>query len=97
MTDAEFSEALGRALGVCRDAAGLKLPIAEMLEFVEDAIDAEGAIRLSFRLDEASLEALREILASVGEVAAIGAKLPGSPPAPPPGSCPIPANALRGA
>lgn len=93
MTADEFSDALAKALELCRAAAAQDLPIAEMLEFVEDAIDADGAVRLEFRL-EASLEALRVIIAAVGDVAAIGTKLP--PVAAHNPDAPLPAN-LRGA
>lgn len=103
MTDAEFSDALGKALGVCRAAAGLKLPVEAMLEHVEDAI---AAVAESVRAgtDGATpplrsggeLVALRIILSAVGEVAAIGASLPPEekPAEPPP--CPLPANLLTG-
>lgn len=97
MDASAFDESLGRALRLCRLAADLRLPIAEMLEHVAEAI--EEALRFGGGAGE--LEALREIIATVGEVAAIGANLageaPGVPPQPPPApplerSFPLPAN-----
>lgn len=83
VTDAEFSDALGKALGVCRDAAGLKLPIEAMLDSVEneEPFTAEAA-------------ALLEILSAVADVAAIGASLPPEEKTAEPPPCPLPANLL---
>lgn len=71
MTDSDFSEALSKALRLCREAA--KLPVEAMIDFVDDALleanDAQGK----------ELAALLEILEVVGEVAAIGARLPPEP------------------
>jgi len=107
MTDSEFSQAMALALRVCREAAAAGLPIETMLTRVEDGIEAamssglssygSAAEMLSMPPDAvAELEALREIIGAVGEVAAIGSKLPPEPaPTAVPtttGSFPVPAN-----
>lgn len=112
MTEPEFDALVAVALGVCRSAARVELPIGEMLEHVTARIaDGEQAI-LRGDFDEhilagqpslatGDLNALRVILTLVGEVAAIGARLPPESrpvrvPAPPKGgSFPVPANVLR--
>lgn len=71
MTDSEFSEALAKALRLCREAA--KLPVVEMIDFLDDALMEANEARGK------ELAALMEILEVVGDVAAIGAKLPPEP------------------
>lgn len=93
MEATEFSKELDKALGFCRAAAELKLPIGAMLEHVEDAIEA--GITCPPQLPVAELEALREIIAAVGDVAAIGSKLPAVEPDPAEILCPLPANLRR--
>lgn len=78
---------------MCRSAAAQELPIAEMLKFVEEATDALYEDHYD-ATRETELEALRVILSAVGDVAAIGAKLP--PVAAHIPDAPLPAN-LRGA
>lgn len=110
MTQATFQENLAKALRLCRLAADLQFPIKEMLEYLEGAIDIageapEGGFFGALGGAVADLEALREIIAAVGDVAAIGANLEGqggaephpkrthSAPGPPPErSFPLPAN-----
>lgn len=109
LTQAGFDEALGKALRLCRSAADLGLPIEEMLDHVADALEIRQELVREGEADAellaggaAELEALREIIAAVGEVAAIGAGLAGQegamPPqnrpatAPPERSFPLPAN-----
>lgn len=83
MEDHLFSQALAEVLGVCRAAAGKNLPIEEMLAHVDDAMaerfDAPGAAST-----EIELEAIRTIIAAVGDVAAIGSRLPAPVEAPQP-------------
>lgn len=71
-----FDQALAEVLGVCRAAADKNLPIEEMLAHVGEA-SVSG-------LGEAELDALGEIIAAVGDVAAIGSRLPAPVEAPQP-------------
>lgn len=68
-----FSQALAEVLGVCRAVAGKNLPIEEMLAHVAEA---EG--------ESTELDALGEIIAAVGDVAAVGSRLPAPEEAPQP-------------
>jgi hypothetical protein len=70
----EFQTALASALGVCRAAAAAKLPIEDMFEYIQYAID-EGLESPS--LDE--LEAIHTVVEVVADVAAIGDRLPAEP------------------
>lgn len=106
LSQAGFDEALGKALRLCRLAADLDLPIEAMLDRLSEAIeDLPGTERAETgqrHPQVTEIEALREIIAAVGEVAAIGAGLAGQeggkPPqkrpatAPPERSFPLPAN-----
>lgn len=108
MTQAEFDDALGKALRLCRLAADLNLPIEEMLDHLSEAIEdlpgglpgTELAETGQRHPQTGELEALREIIAAVGEVAAIGVGLGGQEGAKPAGrsaepterSFPLPAN-----
>jgi hypothetical protein len=85
VTETEFSEALAKALRLCREAAGLKLPVEAMVEHLDDAL-AEAD-----RQQAEELEVLIAILEAVGEVAAIGEKLPPEPKAAEP-TYPMPGN-----
>ena len=76
-----FQVHLAAALRLCRAAADLRLPIEEMLAYVGAAgyaatQEADGAVSLAQSEEMAALE---EILAAVGDVAAIGARLPEEP------------------
>lgn len=106
MDASEFSKELDKALGLCRAAAELKLPIEAMLEHVADGIESlidranvRGQTALEMLASDPAgvdeLNALREIVAAVGEVAAIGSNLPPASPDLTALPCPLPAN-LRG-
>lgn len=94
MEPREFDAFVAVALGVCRSAARVELPIEEMLEHLRVA-------RAQPEAHLPELDALAEIIASVADVAEIGARLPPESrpvrvPAPPDGgSFPVPANVLR--
>lgn len=97
MTQPDFEASLAVVLRVCRGATGelaeAGVSIDVMLEHVREA--REGLAGTPQRGD---LDALLEILGAVGDVAAIGAKLPALPrpiqvpDAPRGGSVPMPTN-----
>jgi hypothetical protein len=68
----EFASALAAVLRLCRAAADEAPPIEGMLAHVEAERGREGA-------DVEELDALDTIIRAVGDVAAIGARLPREP------------------
>lgn len=88
MESSEFSKELDKALRLCRAAA--ELPIEDMLEHAEAV--AEAALNADDRERYGEMSALCEIFSAVGDVAAIGSKLPAAEAAPAELSCPLPAN-----
>lgn len=103
MTASEFDAALASALRLCQLAADLRLPIEEMLEHIQERLESVlPAAPEMLRPDEEDqeameLEALRELLGPVREVAAIGASLSGAArrTEAPALSCPLPGNLRR--
>jgi hypothetical protein len=69
----EFETALAAALGLCRAAAAAKLPIEAMLTFAYDAQE----LPLAAGPDEWA--AIAVVIEAVGDVAAIGERLPPEP------------------
>lgn len=104
MDATEFDSALAKTLRLCRSAAELQLPIEEMLAYAaglrEEMLPAAPEMLApdSADLEAQELAALQEIIAAVGDVAAIGARLPADaspthvPSAPEGGALPLPAN-----